>query len=120
MADRQTQLSPEWQEYDRRVQSLEDEGLTRSDAQGCIDAEDRLLVEPTTPNLKVEAEPSAWKRFSILVDIHDDAHNRSQRSGAEDWLLTELTNGILADGVVYLAECKEVPHATEEELRKYD
>ena len=96
-------------EYERRVQSLEDEGLTRSDAQGCIDAED-LKVETGSP----------WKRFSILIDIHDDVYNRSQRSGAEDWLLTELTNGILADGVVYLAECKEVPHATEEELRKYD
>ena len=40
MADRQAQLSPEWQEYERRVQSLEDEGLTRSDAQGVVDAED--------------------------------------------------------------------------------
>lgn len=28
------------EEYERRVQSLEDEGLTRSDAQGVVDAED--------------------------------------------------------------------------------
>jgi hypothetical protein len=27
-------------EYDRRVEALEDEGLTRSDAQGVVDAED--------------------------------------------------------------------------------
>lgn len=29
-------------EYERRVQALEAEGMTRSDAQGCVDAEDMM------------------------------------------------------------------------------
>jgi hypothetical protein len=29
-----------WNEYERRVEKLEAEGLTRSDAQGVVDAED--------------------------------------------------------------------------------
>jgi hypothetical protein len=33
-------LSPEEQEYDRRVSALEAQGMTRSDAQGVIDAQD--------------------------------------------------------------------------------
>jgi hypothetical protein len=83
-------------------------------------------------------EPSTWKRFSILIDITEDyiSHRDhpslepSQRcavnpdgkfSGAEDWLLAQINNAILADGVVYLASFEEVSdHPTEEELRKYD
>lgn len=33
-------MNPKWQAYERRVRALEDEGLTRSDAQGVVDAED--------------------------------------------------------------------------------
>jgi hypothetical protein len=29
-----------WEEYERRVEALEAQGLTRSDAQGCVDCED--------------------------------------------------------------------------------
>ena len=83
-------------------------------------------------------EPSTWKRFSILIDIDEDYISYrdhpnlkpSQRcavnpdgkfSGAEDWLLAQINNAILADGVVYLASFEEAPdHPTEEELRKYD
>ena len=32
-------LNPEWKEYERRVADLEEKGLTRSDAQGVVDAE---------------------------------------------------------------------------------
>jgi hypothetical protein len=31
--------SVDWDEYERRVQVLEDEGMTRSDAQGIVDME---------------------------------------------------------------------------------
>jgi len=83
-------------------------------------------------------EPSTWKRFTIVIDITEDyiSHRDhpslkpSQRcavnpdgkfSGAEDWLLAQINNAILADGVVYLASFEEVTdHPTEEELRKYD
>jgi hypothetical protein len=29
----------DWEDYEKRVRELEDEGLTRSDAQGVVDAE---------------------------------------------------------------------------------
>lgn len=35
--------SIDWSEYDRKVQALEAEGLTRSDAQGVIDLEMGIL-----------------------------------------------------------------------------
>jgi hypothetical protein len=57
MSDPKIRLSPEWQEYERRVQSLEDEGLTRSDAQGVVDAED-LKKDLEDDGKRSEAEPS--------------------------------------------------------------
>jgi hypothetical protein len=147
MVDKKIQLSPGWQAYDNRVQALEDEGLTRSDAQGVVDAEDlkkeAALIRKDDVEIEVcitelGDEPSTWKRFSILIDITEDyiSHRDhpslkpSQRcavnpdgkfSGAEDWLLAQINNTFLADGVVYLASFEEVPdHPTEEELRKYD
>ena len=57
MSDPKIRLSPEWQEYERRVQSLEDEGLTRSDAQGVVDAED-LKKDREDAGKRSEAEPS--------------------------------------------------------------
>lgn len=35
----------DWQEYERRVQEMEDEGMTRSDAQAVVDAEMRSAGE---------------------------------------------------------------------------
>ena len=37
---KEVEANQPWQTYDRRVQALEAEGLTRSDAQGVVDAED--------------------------------------------------------------------------------
>jgi Fe-S-cluster containining protein len=37
---KEVEVNQQWQTYDRRVQALEAEGLTRSDAQGVVDAED--------------------------------------------------------------------------------
>ena len=88
--------------------------------------------------LSPEDEPSTWKRFSILIDVTEDYISHRDHpslkpwqrcavnpdgkfSGAEDWLLAQINNAILADGVVCLASFEEVPdHPTEEDLREYD
>lgn len=38
--DRVSVVESPWEEYERRVQAYEDTGMTRSDAQGVVDAED--------------------------------------------------------------------------------
>jgi hypothetical protein len=42
------ELSPEWQDYEQQVQALEAEGLTRSDAQGVVDAKDLKIGRDRT------------------------------------------------------------------------
>ncbi len=61
-----TSLSPE--EYDRRCCELEAQGLTRSDAQGCVDAQ--LMKVATSPQ-----PVDAWTRkHTAFVDFEDLLH----------------------------------------------
>ena len=51
-------------EYDRRVEALEDEGLTRSDAQGVVDAENLSVMAYRPKTLK----KSLVKKEAVAID----------------------------------------------------
>tara|TARA_R110000772_G_scaffold141536_2_gene251211 strand:- start:236 stop:547 length:312 start_codon:yes stop_codon:yes gene_type:complete len=51
------------EEYEKRVQALEDEGCTRSDAQGVVDAE----------NMQSKPEQEAFSAFQNMIDFNSPA-----------------------------------------------
>jgi len=75
-------------EYDRRVEALEDEGLTRSDAQGVVDAEnlkkeavaiDGLYRESTiTTIFKGEFVQVDMVDETIELTVQDNVYSRSE------------------------------------------
>lgn len=75
------------QEYEKRVRELEEEGLTRSDAQGIVDGEELAAMKTANRVEVIDANGRSYTRYlkdgeSVKFSLQDD--NRTLKIFIDD------------------------------------
>jgi hypothetical protein len=96
----------DWEEYDRRVREYEDKGLTRSDAQGVVDAEDMGREAKRERDVKKAKKRIGMKNppygFYVGMDATFKVHSKRGRGPEAEWIkawgpLPEDRAGVLVE-----------------------